>query len=174
MRWKRRRRRRESDEEEEAELEVWRRSRRRRERGEKARGEGGFEEAALRTRRDQCGGKAREGEEGKHTQKGRQRKKRRGSGGGEEGKARESETGETSRANFNANELLHWQIIRGSHLASRFFSKSSSGEGTRRRNSRVIIQVPASHRGRLRNLRGVSIFRGSLLEYHERVGSNRT
>ncbi|KYM87366.1 hypothetical protein ALC53_03553 [Atta colombica] len=69
----------------------------------------------------------------------RRRRRRRG------GEARESETGETSRANFNANELLHWQIIRGSHLASRFFFEIvHSEEGTMRRNPRVIVQVSKS------------------------------
>ena len=68
-----------------------------------------------------------------------------GGGGGGGGEARESETGETSRANFNANELLHWQIIRGSHLASRFFFEIvHSEEGTMRRNPRVIVQVSKS------------------------------
>lgn len=82
-----------------------------RERGEKARDEGGFEEAALRPRRDQRERKKKGNTHTHtHTQKGRRRKKWRGV----------RETGETSRANFNANELLHWQIIRGSHPAILF------------------------------------------------------
>ncbi|KYN45324.1 hypothetical protein ALC56_00170 [Trachymyrmex septentrionalis] len=60
-----------------------------------------------------------------------------GGAGGDENMERRRE----SRANFNANELLHWQIIRGSHLASRFFFEIvQSEEGTRRGRN------PASHR----------------------------
>lgn len=93
--------------------------------------EGGFEEAALRTRtteRPVCGGKA-EREKG-NTRRREDGERNRGRVRGGKG-TRESETGETSQANFNANELLHWQIICGSHLALRFFSKSSSEKGTR-------------------------------------------
>lgn len=96
---------------------------------------------------------------------------------GEEGKTetetereRESEMGETSRANSNANELLHWQIIRGSHLASRFFSKSSREMGTKRRNPRVIAEIIES---RLEIYR-VPMLRESLFsppfEYHKGMG----
>lgn len=175
MKWKRRRRRRESDEEEETKLEVWRRSRRRRERGEKARGEGGgFEEAALRTRTTERPVRRQSAARGRRRETHAEGKTEKEAAGGREARGRrESQRRERDQPSQLQRERTA-SLANHSRFSSRvtiLFEIEQREEG---RNPRVIVQVPPSHRGRLRNLRGVSIFRGSLLGYHERVGSNRT
>lgn len=155
----------------EAELEVWRtRRRRRREREEKrreAREEkirgGGLENTDHGRERPM-----REGDEGK-TEKENEEKRER----------RESEMGETSRANSNANELLHWQIIRGSHLASRdFFFRDRAAR--MERNGEILESSPKSSESRSFGIyRGVpDVFREppyiSISSHHEETGSNRS
>lgn len=135
--------------------------------------EGGFEEAALRTRtteRPVCGGKAeREKGNTRRREDGERNGGRARGGKGRESQRRERPAKPTStRTNCFTGKSFAVLISRCDSFRNR---------AARRERDREILESSSkfpSHRGQLRNLRGVSIFRGSLLEYHERVGSNRT
>lgn len=175
MKWKRRRRRRESDEEEETIVggveEKQEETRTRREgerRGRRIRGGGlentdhGETSAEAKRREREKKGNARRREDGERSGGGR------GARGRRESQRRERDQPSQLQRERTASLANH------SRFSSRVTILFEIEQREEERNPRVIVQVPPSHRGRLRNLRGVSIFRGSLLGYHERVGSNRT
>lgn len=107
--------------------------------------ERGLEEAALRTRREQSEDEEEEEEEEEEDydddddderRRRRRRRRKRERKKRNVGKARRR--GEISRANSNANELLHWQITRGSHSNLRFFIRELMKQGNEERRSAAL------------------------------------